>query len=120
MSRVPALPLRVVVIDDHPSFRRAARELLAWRGHAVVGEAGCAATAVPLVAALRPDAVVLDVRLGEDSGLRLAGDLRRRHPGLGIVLVSTDAEAAVRACAGVHGPLPKERLAEIDLAALLV
>jgi two-component system nitrate/nitrite response regulator NarL len=116
---VSAASLRVVVVDDHPSFRRAARELLAWRGLAVVGEAGCADTALGLVAALSPDAVLLDVRLGKDNGVRVARELRRRHPRLGIVLVSTDAYAGAPACAGVLGPLPKERLADLDLAALL-
>lgn len=110
--------LRIVVVDDHPSFRRAARELLAWRGLDVVGEAGCAAAALPLVAAMSPDAVLLDVRLGDDSGFRVARELRRRHPRLGIVLVSADA-AGAPACACGHGPLPKEQLAEVDLPALL-
>lgn len=47
-------PLRVLVVDDHPGFRRAARALLGACGFLVVGEADCGAGAQHLVDALRP------------------------------------------------------------------
>jgi DNA-binding NarL/FixJ family response regulator len=52
-------PLRVLIIDDQPVFRRAARELLEARGYSVVGEAGCAAAALEGAKQLEPDAVLL-------------------------------------------------------------
>jgi len=59
---------RVLVVDDQPDFREAARLLLERRGYAVAGEAGCAATALDTVERLAPEAVLLDVRLGGDDG----------------------------------------------------
>ena len=63
---------RVVVVDDHPTFRHAARMLLAARGYDVVGEASCAASALDAVERHAPQAVLLDVRLGDDDGFEAA------------------------------------------------
>ena len=60
---------QVVIVDDQPVFREAARQLLAARGYDVVAEAGCAEGAVDAVERHEPHAVLLDVRLGEDDGL---------------------------------------------------
>src|SRR4051794_41921996 len=73
---------RVVIVDDHPTFRDAARMLLAARGYDVVAEASCAATALDAVERHAPDAVLLDVHLGDDDGFALCGSLTRSHPGL--------------------------------------
>jgi DNA-binding NarL/FixJ family response regulator len=54
----------VLIVDDHPGFRQAARALLAARGFAVVAETDCAVGALHVAARLEPDAVLLDVRLG--------------------------------------------------------
>ena len=57
---------RVVIVDDHAGFRRVARELLGLRGYAVVGEAGCAAEALDLVAGVaRSRAHLVAKALGE-------------------------------------------------------
>ena len=117
---VSVCALRVVVVDDHPGFRRVARELLDLRGYAVLGEADCAASALVLVERTAPDAVLLDVRLGAESGLDLARTLTGAHPDIGVLLVSTDEEleglACLEAC-GARGFVAKRRLAEADLAA---
>jgi CheY-like chemotaxis protein len=115
---VSVAPLRVVVVDDHPSFRHAARTLLAWHGIAVVGEAAGAATALAVVADVGPDAVLLDVRLGPDDGFALACVLRRRYPHIGIVLMSSDVDRLPHS-PYAHGPVEKDALCELDLGALL-
>ena len=46
---------RVLIVDDHAWFRTVARELLEARGYAVVGEAGCAATALEATERLATD-----------------------------------------------------------------
>jgi DNA-binding NarL/FixJ family response regulator len=61
-------PARVLLVDDAPSVRLAVRALLEWRGYVIVGEAGCATSAMEAVECLAPDAVVLDVRLGDETG----------------------------------------------------
>jgi PleD family two-component response regulator len=79
----------VLVVDDEPTFRDAARRLLERRGYAVVAEAGCGATALDAVERFAPQAVPLDVRLGEDDGFEVCRSVSRsavasyaRDPGL--------------------------------------
>jgi DNA-binding NarL/FixJ family response regulator len=113
---------RVVVVDDHPGFRRVARELLRLRGYAVLGEADCAASALDLVTRVAPDAVLLDVRLGDESGLDVARTLTGARPDLAVLLVSTDEELEGLDCVGecgARGFVAKRRLADVDLGALL-
>src|SRR5688572_13550442 len=60
----PFVPLlRVIVVDDHPSFRAIAARLLTEGGFSVVGEEADGATALSSVQELRPDLVLLDVQL---------------------------------------------------------
>ena len=112
---------RVVIIDDQPSFRRAARELLDLRGYTVVGEADCGAAALQLATCLAPDGVLLDVRLGEESGFDVARELTRVRPAIAVLLVSADEELeglpCIGAC-GARGFVAKRRLVEADLGAL--
>jgi len=81
---------RILIVDDHPVFRSAARALLTARGYAVVGEASCTRTALDAAARLSPDGVLLDVHLGTDSGVDVARALTRAQPALAVVLVSSD------------------------------
>jgi len=68
-------PIRVAVVDDHPLVREGTAALLATQpGIEVVGTAGTLAEAATLVAAAPADVVLLDIRLGADSGLTLLAD----------------------------------------------
>ena len=80
---------RVLVVDDEPTFRDAARRLLEQRGYAVVAEAGCAASALDAVERFAPQAVLLDVRLGDDDGFDVCRRLTRTRPWLAVLLAST-------------------------------
>jgi DNA-binding NarL/FixJ family response regulator len=86
------VPVRVLIVDDDPRFRRLAADALVTRGYAVVGEAGTIAAARAAVAALKPDAVLCDVNLPDGNGLTLAGELQP----LRVLLTSSDADAAPR------------------------
>jgi DNA-binding NarL/FixJ family response regulator len=108
---------RVVVVDDQRRFRDAARALLERRGYAVVGEAGCRATALEAVERLGPAAVLLDVRLGDDDGLEVCAALTRAYPDVTVVLAS-DADYGqlpdlVRA-SGAAGFVRKSQLVQTD------
>jgi DNA-binding NarL/FixJ family response regulator len=111
-------PVRVLIVDDHPVFRRAARALLEARGFVVVGDAACSAAALEAVKQLEPDGVLLDIRLGEESGHELAHALTRLHPAPAVLLVSVldlgDGEERALAC-GARGFVLKNRLATTDL-----
>jgi DNA-binding NarL/FixJ family response regulator len=80
---------RVLVVDDHPSFRRCARALLTAEGFEVVGEAEDGASAIALAVELAPELVLLDVQLPDTDGFEVAGRLLARDPSLAIVLVSS-------------------------------
>jgi DNA-binding NarL/FixJ family response regulator len=79
----------VVVVDDHPSFRRCAAALLAAEGFEVVGEAEDGASALSAAELLRPDFVVLDVQLPDIDGFEVARRLLAARPELPIILVSS-------------------------------
>jgi DNA-binding NarL/FixJ family response regulator len=106
---------RVVIVDDHPTFRHAARMLLAARGYDVVGEACCAASALDAVKRHAPEAVLLDVCLGDDDGFEVCGLLTRSRPELAVLLASVDEQDSERITrCGARGFVRKSRLLQID------
>lgn len=87
--------LAVLVVDDNRSFAEVARLLLERQGERVVGLACTSAEAVRLVAELQPDVVLVDLALGDESGLDLARLLAREGScdGPEVILISTRAPA---------------------------
>jgi DNA-binding NarL/FixJ family response regulator len=91
--------LKILLVDDHPTVRFGLKHLLASAdGTEVVGEAENAVDAVRLVEDLRPDLVLLDLRLGEDSGIEVCREIKALL-GSPRVLVFT-AHASVEDVAG--------------------
>ncbi len=82
--------MNILVIDDEVSLRRTIRAALESMGHRVT-EAGTSAEAVLRLLPVRPDLVLLDLRLGRESGLDVLGALLKASPGLGIVVVTAYA-----------------------------
>ena len=117
--RTPTIP-RVLIVDDQPSFRGMARRVLEWRGYVVAGEADCADSAIAAAERLAPDAVLLDVCLGEASGFDVACTLTQARPELAVLLVSSrdyrQCQPLVRGC-GARGFVLKSDLGRADLAA---
>ena len=90
------MALRVLIVDDHASFRALARMLLVADGFDVVGEAGDGTDAVSAARRLRPDVVLLDVQLpgcegSGGDGFGVAEALSARSPAPTVVLVSSRA-----------------------------
>jgi AmiR/NasT family two-component response regulator len=71
----PSAPLRVLVAEDEALIRMDLVEMLAEEGYEVCGEAGDGQTAVEMATALRPDLVILDVRMPVLDGLSAAEQL---------------------------------------------
>jgi DNA-binding NarL/FixJ family response regulator len=116
------VPGRVLIVDDHPRFRRTARRALECDGWTVVGEAADGANGLAEAQRLAPDLVLLDIGLPDVSGLVVAQQLADRAPGVAVVLVSTqDAGdfAALAAAHGARGFLPKAELSGPALDGLL-
>jgi DNA-binding NarL/FixJ family response regulator len=108
----------VLIVDDDPGFRRAATEMLGARGYRVVGQATTADEAVQECGRLRPDAVLLDVRLPDGNGVTLAETLRAAHDRLNILLTSTDPGAVAPERlqhSAASGFVPKPELARTNL-----
>ena len=83
--------MRVVIADDSVLIREGVRRLLEEAGFAVVGQAGDAGELLRQVAEKTPDVAIVDIRMPPthtDEGLRAARELRRRHPTLGILVLS--------------------------------
>ena len=69
------MPVSVLIVDDHPSFRATARLLLESEGFEVVGEAADGAAGLREARALEPDLVLLDVQLPDIDGFEVAAQL---------------------------------------------
>jgi len=111
--------LRIIVVDDHAGFRQRARALLEEGGIDVVGEASDGPGCLDLVERLRPDGVLLDVRLPGEDGFAVAGRICASLDPPSVVLVSTRslADYGSRELPGcVRGFIAK---AELTTAAVL-
>jgi DNA-binding NarL/FixJ family response regulator len=112
----------VLIVDDHPGFRRLARALLENEGFAVVGEAADGAAAIDAVELLRPSVVLLDVQLPDLDGFEVAERLAEAPDAPPVVLVSTRAARAYGArleTTPARGFLTKAALSCAALAALI-
>jgi DNA-binding NarL/FixJ family response regulator len=79
----------VLIVDDHPTFRKFARRLLEHAGYEVVGEAEDGVAAIEAARRLRPMAVLLDVLLPDISGFAVADELAGSLAGGAVVLTSS-------------------------------
>ncbi|WP_374985307.1 response regulator [Streptomyces fradiae] len=116
--------LRVVLAEDAVLLRAGLVELLTRVGHQVTAAVGDADELARAVDADRPDVVVTDVRMPpghRDEGLRAALELRARHPGLPVLVLSQYVATAYAtqllgggaADAGGLGYLLKDRVGEV-------
>ena len=88
--------MRVVVADDAVILREGLARLLTETGFEVVGLAGDADELLDQVAAHSPDVAIVDIRMPPthtDEGLRAAREIRERHPGTGVLVLSQYIEA---------------------------
>jgi CheY-like chemotaxis protein len=84
--------LRVLIVDDNRDFLAAARDVLEQDGLTVVGMASNSADALLVAAEVRPDAILVDVDLGEESGFDLAQRIAAADH-TPVVLISVYAES---------------------------
>jgi DNA-binding NarL/FixJ family response regulator len=88
------VPIRCLIVDDNSDFLEAARDFLEREGLEVAGVATTGAQAMADALELRPDVVLLDVYLGDESGLTVARQLTEAvgPEGPAVILISTYAE----------------------------
>jgi two-component system nitrate/nitrite response regulator NarL len=85
----------VLIVDDNLLFLETARALLEREGLRVVGLAATTAQALQRTAELRPDIVLVDISLGDESGFDVARRLAEhdRGGGTAVILISTHSQA---------------------------
>lgn len=114
--------VRVLVVDDHPVFRRGlVHTLHDEAGIRVCGEAATIADAVAAVRTQQPDVAIIDLSLGGESGLDLVKSLRQTHPAIRMLMLSghdeqVHADRALKA--GALGFIMKDKAAPELCAAI--
>lgn len=84
--------MRVMVVDDHALFRDGIKSLLAARNVDVVGEAEDGQKAIDKALALRPDVILMDIRMPVMGGLEATRILKTRMPDVKIVILTVSED----------------------------
>jgi DNA-binding NarL/FixJ family response regulator len=113
--------VRVVLAEDSVLLREGVARILQDAGFEVVGQAGTADDLMLKVRSYNPDVAVVDIRMPPthtDEGLRAAQEIREKHPGIGVLVLSQYVEPAyamellAESAEGV-GYLLKDRIADV-------
>lgn len=83
------MKLSVLIVDDHAGFRATARAMLRTEGFAVIGEASDGASAETAALSMRPDVVLLDLMLPDQTGFDVVERLAALQPMPAVVLISS-------------------------------
>jgi response regulator of citrate/malate metabolism len=107
--------LRCLIVDDDPTFIELARQVLDGDGINIVGTAANSAEATTRVAELQPDLVLVDVRLGDESGVALASRIADHDGTTRVILISSYRHS------DLAGVLPEDEgigfISKVDLSA---
>jgi DNA-binding NarL/FixJ family response regulator len=123
MGQNQGMDKSVLIVDDHPSFRASARRMLEAAGYDVVGEAEDGAAAIEAARRLRPEVVLLDVRLPDLDGFEVARRMLDL-PAWDVQIVLTSSQESsdlgdAIGSSGARGFIPKAELSGGAVAAVL-
>ncbi|MEO8290240.1 MAG: response regulator transcription factor [Gaiellaceae bacterium] len=113
--------MRVVLADDSVLLREGVARILEDAGFDIVGQAGTADDLMLKVRSYSPDVAIVDIRMPPthtDEGLRAAQEIREKHPGIGVLVLSQYVEPAyamellAESAEGV-GYLLKDRVSDV-------
>ena len=88
--------MRVVIADDSVLFREGIAGLLQKAGFEIAGQSGTADDLLLKIRSYAPDIAIVDIRMPPthtDEGLQAAREIRQRHPGVGVLVLSQYVEA---------------------------
>ena len=104
--------IRVMTVDDHEVVREGLRALLNRRPDMqVVGEANSVQSAIAEAARVSPDVIIMDVRLGDGSGVEACREIREDNPNVKVIMLTSypDEDAVIASIlAGASGYLLKQ------------
>lgn len=107
------------MVDDHPAYQRVLAKVIELTpGTVLAGIAASGAEALARVLPSEPDLVVMDVHLGDASGIDVTRELLAISPGLRVLLISTAAESELPLGAGSCGAIGFVRKDRFGPAAL--
>jgi DNA-binding NarL/FixJ family response regulator len=88
-ERLPGEPIDVMLVDDHAIWRGGVRSMLEETEFRVVAEASSGKEAIDMAARLRPHLALLDIRMAGGDGLDALMALKREHPEMAVVMLTT-------------------------------
>lgn len=104
--------IRIMLVDDHEMVREGLKAILMNEpDFSIVGDAASAAQALAQIERLRPDIVLLDVRLPDASGIKVCQEVTERFPEIAVIILTTFTdEQLVAQClqAGARGYIVKD------------
>ena len=104
--------IRLLIIDDHEMVREGLKAMLtAEADFEIVGDAANAEQALEMIERLRPDVILLDVRLPGESGIDVCRTVTERYPETAVIILTTFTdETLVAQCiqAGARGFIVKD------------
>lgn len=83
---------KIYLVDDHAIVREGLKGVLGLAGHEVVGEAETPTAALAEIPRVRPDVVILDLRLRERSGFEVLTDLRSRAESVRVIVLTMSTQ----------------------------
>src|SRR5947208_13452733 len=108
---------RIVIVDDHPLFRKGLEQLIhSDSAFAVCGEANNASEAMDVIRKLNPDLAIVDLSLPGANGIELIKNIRAEFPKLPILVLSMHDESlyALRSLrAGAQGRSEERRVGKV-------
>src|SRR5207237_9098665 len=122
VAEMPLSWMRVGLADDSVLLREGIARLLEEAGFEIVGQADNAEQLLLKVRSYSPDVAIVDIRMPPthtDEGLRAAKEIRERHPGVGVLVLSQYVESGfaldlLQANAEGVGYLLKDRVADVQ------
>lgn len=119
----PAKAKRIVIVDDHPLFRKGLEQLInsSADGFNICGEAGDAAEGMARIRELKPDLVIVDLSLPGANGIELIKNIRAEFQKLPVLILSMHDESlyALRGLrAGAQGYVMKQEALENVIGAI--